>query len=118
MADYYSMHTKLQLELVDKCLDTALSSVQGQGSIAARDTRQDRDSNPQNRNKAKTMTPETKTKAKAPKNCLETVSRQDTALRLKIKGNIAERLRGKILVSKTIFVHISRLGMFTLNTST
>jgi len=33
-ADYYSMHKKLQLELIDKCLDTVLSSIQGQDNIA------------------------------------------------------------------------------------
>jgi len=44
----------------------------------------DQDSNPQDRDKAKTMIPKTKTKAKVPKNCLEAVSRQDTASRLNI----------------------------------
>jgi len=38
------------------------------------------------------MTSETKTKAKAPKNCLEAVSRQDTALRL----NITDRNHGRL----------------------
>jgi len=49
------MHKKLQVELIDKCLDTAMSSLQGQDSIA------------ETLDKNETQTP----KAKAPKNCLE-----------------------------------------------
>jgi len=57
------MHKKLQLELIDKCLDTALSSLQGQDSIAETQDKTETQT-PQDQDKAKTMTP--KTKAKAP----------------------------------------------------
>jgi len=60
------------------------------------DTRQDRDSNPQDQDKAKTMTP--KTKAKAPKNCLEAVSRQDSALRLSRGKTVPRGLTSLVLI--------------------